>query len=89
MFKFLNLKLYRKFFILAVMLSAVFVLSSTRHVSANGCCDLCWFNYNSCNNYCYGLPSDPATEDCLYNCAVNYDNCSFACGHGVPICPPI
>ncbi len=85
---FTDLKLYRKFLIIGVLLTSAFVVSSTNRASAS-CCDICEDNLSACNTICYGLSSDPATEDCLADCAEAYDTCSHRCGHGIPICPPI
>lgn len=81
------LKLYRKLLILAVMSVGLFFLSSINRVDANPCCNACLATLGSCNDYCHGLSSDPATEECLANCATDYHNCSRACGGGLPVCP--
>jgi hypothetical protein len=89
MFTLPRLKLYRKFLIIGVLSAAVFVVSSTSRVAANPCCVACLATYNSCTEYCYGLSSDPATEECLIGCGNNYEACSRACGAGLPVCPAV
>jgi hypothetical protein len=88
MFKFPRLKFYRKFLIIGVLSAAVFVVSSGNRVAA-ACCDVCLANANSCISNCYAQEQDPGQDQCLLACGTYYDNCSRACGHGIPICPPI
>ena len=83
-----NLKLYRKFLIIGVLSAAVFLVSSNNPVGA-ACCDICLANADSCITNCYAQEQYPGQYECLLACAVAYDNCSRACGHGVPICPAI
>jgi hypothetical protein len=86
MFKFSNLKLYRKFLILAVMAAGICLVSSTRPVAASVCCDNCMTAYNSCIDNCYAQETDPGLGQCLVGCGTTYDVCSRACGHGIPVC---
>jgi hypothetical protein len=85
MFRFPNLKLYRKFLILAVMLTGIFILSSTRHVAAETCCEDCIATLQSCHAYC--LSGEVAPGDrvhCVQGCFADFAVCSDLCG--VPVC---
>lgn len=89
MFKLPSLQLYRKFLVLGALLAGLFIFSSTSNVGATPCCDACLSTLNSCIAYCYQQEQYPGFDQCLEACGLNYDNCSRACGHGIPICPPM
>ncbi len=87
MLGFFNLKLYRKFLVIGVMLAGLYLVSSTRQVAASACCDACLATYDSCIDNCYMLYDvDPLLGQCLLTCGNNYEPCSRACGHGTPAC---
>jgi hypothetical protein len=86
MFRFPDLKLYRKLLILGILSVSLFVLSANSRVAASACCDACLATYDSCINYCYGLNNDPDMSECLVACGTSYEACSRACGHGIPAC---
>ena len=80
MSKFPNLKLYRKFLILAVLLAGLFISSSSANrAGATLCCDYCQILYVSCMNTCAnGLPEN--YESCIvYICEENYIYCGGFC----------
>lgn len=84
------LKLYRKLLVIGVLLTAAFVVSSSNRVAASPCCDACLATLYSCYAYCAGLPNETAENaNCVPECVDAYDACSRACGHGIPICPPM
>lgn len=81
MLKFANLKLYRKFLILAVMVGSLFVLSSNRHVRAEDpCCEACNATAVSCVEFCYSDQIKPwMVAGCLSDCEAARVACRHAC----------
>jgi hypothetical protein len=80
MSKFPNLKLYRKFLILSVLLTGLFISSYVNPVRATFCCDYCQILYESCMTSCESrLPED--YESCIGTCEVDYLNCGSFCYH--------
>ncbi len=87
MFKFPSLKLYRKFLILAVMITSLFILSSTRRVAADSCCDDCIAALPICHVNCLELPEAVQRIQCVHGCISEFYACSDLCGvpSGCPI----
>ncbi len=87
MFRFPNLKLHRKFLILAVMLTSLFILSSTRRVAADSCCDDCIAALPACHTACLELPEPFERIQCVHGCISEFYACSDLCGvpSGCPI----
>lgn len=81
MFKFPNSKLYRKFLILGVMLTSLFVLSSIRRVAAEEpCCENCNAVAAACVEYCYSdLIKYWMRDGCLADCEAARVACRHAC----------
>lgn len=76
MLKYFDLKLYRKFLILAVLLVGLFAVSSANKTSAYLaiCCSACDNNYDNCVTACYN--GDPrALNKCLDDCSDDFDHC--------------
>ncbi len=80
MLKYFDLKLYRKFLILAVLLGGVFALSSVNKTSAMPCCSECDQNYNACVEACYN-PNPGKWQQCINEeCNIPlYLNCYHHC----------
>jgi hypothetical protein len=79
MVRFSNLKLYRKFLILAVMLASLFILPSTNRVGATPCCDYCQILYESCIRNCENGPPESYESCAFYGCEVDYFQCGGFC----------
>ncbi len=82
MFKLHDLKLYRKFLLLAVMIAALVVISSAhKKNTSDPCCDACDETYAGCVEYCnttneiktYMIPA------CLADCAAARVTCRNMC----------
>jgi len=86
MFRFPDLKLYRKFLILAILIGSCLALSSNQQVAAgSACCDACLATYNSCVEYCNRGPVPPfQVPACLQACDNNYTACTVPCAP--PVC---
>jgi len=80
MLKFANLRLYRKFLILAVLLGGVFAVTSINKVGAMPCCQACEDNYNACVDACYS-PNPQKMQECVdRDCNIPfYLNCFHHC----------
>lgn len=89
MSNFPDLKLYRKFLILAVMLAGIFVVSSARHAAAGTtCCDDCFSAWSSCMDFCHSDQiKDWMVPACETSCYSDYANCAHSCG--IPVCPSL
>ncbi len=95
MFKFPNLKLYRKFLILAVLLCGLcFALAPGKTASAKSsnmwcsppmwspcCCSVCLERENECvyNNGCWNFPPGYERDACLYDCNLEQYECRLHC----------
>ncbi len=92
MFKFPNLKLYRKFLILAVLLGGLcFTLTAGRKASAEcgfpyqPCCVDCQIAHTACQNDCYYyFPPGEKRNQCIIDCldywhAECFTCCSYNC----------
>jgi hypothetical protein len=79
MLRFSNLKLYRKFLILAVMLTSLFILSSANRVGATQCCDYCQILYESCMRHCDTVEPENYESCSFYGCEVDYLQCGSFC----------
>ncbi len=76
MLKYFDLKLYRKFLVLAVLLVGLFVAASANKTSASLaiCCSACDANYDTCVDICYN--GDPrALNKCLNDCGDVWNHC--------------
>ncbi len=89
--KYFDLKLYRKFLILAVLLGSLFVNFSVNRASAVPCCGPLWEAcdnaYLSCLDYCdYHYQQNPARHaQCVGICEDEYLQCyvdAEPCNHG-------
>ncbi len=76
MFRTTRMKLYRRFLILAVLLTGLYALPVSNNVAANACCDACDLAYDNCVFYCENLVKEP----CVATCESDY----LACGN---LCP--
>jgi len=82
MFKFENLKLYRKFLILVVMIGGLFMVTSINRVSAQPCCSECEEAYNWCVDACYN-PNPGKWKECIHaECHGPYFYCLSHCDMG-------
>lgn len=79
MFKITNLKLYRKFVILAVLIGCLSFISSINRSHAQPCCSElhCEENYNSCVAFCnYAWQFNPTKRAlCIGFCEDDYWAC--------------
>jgi hypothetical protein len=77
MFRSESLKLYRKFLIMCVLLSALFVVLSANKSSVSAaaiCCSVCDKHLDSCVSDCYG--GDPRDfNKCMSDCGHDWDHC--------------
>jgi hypothetical protein len=79
MFKTTNLKLYRKFLILAVMIGGLFMVASINRVSAIPCCSDCEDARDSCVAACYN-PNPGKWNQCVQEeCNPPYFACLSHC----------
>jgi hypothetical protein len=77
----LNPKLFRKFFILAVMVTGLLIVSSNRQVAAGFCCDGCIATFSDCNAFCESEFIKPDQRiACLNSCHTDFLSCSSSCG---------
>jgi len=83
MLKTINLKLYRKFLILAVMIGGLFMVTSINRVSAIPCCSDCQAAYDGCVEACYN-PNPGKWQQCINEeCNIPaYLNCFHHCDMG-------
>jgi hypothetical protein len=83
MFRSANLKLYRKFLILAILLGGLFIAASTHKVSASAaiCCTTCDINLDTCQTGCFN-GNGPSFDKCMILC----DNAWSSCFSGPPHC---
>ncbi len=81
MFKFPNLKLYRKFLILAVLLGGLFIAAQSSHISAIPCCSACEEFYINCDYTCFVTTKNEAQyQACLHaDCDPFYNSCMNNC----------
>ncbi len=89
MFRSSNLKLYRKFLILAVLVGGLsFTLTAGRITSASccgspwpPCCSECTYGTNQCinENGCYNYPPGALRDMCIYDCFEMYYECRLTC----------
>lgn len=86
MFKLTNLKLYRKFLILAILIGSCLALSSNERVAAGSpCCDACLAAYDACVYDCNrGVIPPFQVPACLQACDNNYTACTVPCAP--PVC---
>jgi hypothetical protein len=76
MFRYPNLKLYRKFLILAVLLGGLFIAASTHKAGASTapCCSFCDNTYDTCTTGCDN-GNGPSFDKCMLNCLNAYSHC--------------
>lgn len=70
-----NLKLYRKFLILAVLLGGLMSISSINgRAAAAICCSACDYNYDACVTACDNVPPRDYPK-CMSNCSNDFNHC--------------
>ena len=87
MFRTANLKLYRKFLILAILLGGLFFAASMPKTSAFAaiCCSVCDNNFDTCTNACFG--GDPRNlNKCLDHCDDAFNHCFSGPPHCIDGC---
>ncbi len=80
MFRILDLKLYRKFLILASMLGCLSFISYGKQI-ALPCCDSCDLVYDVCENNCYVHYKPENQPACLTICENNFNYCVGHCNY--------
>jgi hypothetical protein len=82
MFRTANLKLYRKFIILAILLTCLYTIPASNKVEASACCDTCESFYDSCTFYCLNNVKEDNIPSCLTTCEGDYQACAQLCAPG-------
>jgi hypothetical protein len=75
----MNLKIYRKLFLLIVLSVGLFFTASSKQASAEvpDCCDICYNQYTYCVTVICGVTGD---RDCVEReCLPEYQSCTAAC----------
>lgn len=79
MLKTTNLKLYRKFLILAIMVGGLFMITSINRVGAIPCCSDCEEAWDACVAACYN-PNPGKWNQCVQEeCTGPYFSCLSHC----------
>lgn len=78
-----SLKIYRKFFILAVMIAGLFIaISVDNKAKALPCCSTCFTDRNECIIACYH-PIQQKWDECVeQNCDPVFAECTLNCDWG-------
>jgi hypothetical protein len=87
MFKTINVKLYRRFFILAILLGGLSMVSFSNASNAAmlPCCNSCEDTQTACLTVCNnGQIKDWMIPACEDECNTHYDNCSHHCNMSCP-----
>lgn len=81
MLKHFDLKLYRKFLVLAVLLGGLFIAAQSSHISAIPCCSACEEFYTNCDYNCFvTTKTEPQYLACLQaECDPFYNSCINHC----------
>lgn len=80
--KIVNLKLLRKFLILAVLTGGLFMVASSNQISAEGCCSDCEIANDACVAACYN-PNPDKWKQCIHaECHGPYWYCLSHCDMG-------
>ncbi len=85
MLRVFNLKLYRKFLVLAVLLSGLYAVSSVNRAATAGCCEDCQPAYLGCIYACHSSnPDNPGkAQQCVETVC---DPARFACITSCALC---
>jgi hypothetical protein len=86
MFKTARIKLYRRFLMLAVLLTCLYALPVSNKADARppGCCHACDGAYGNCLIYCATYVKEDDYESCVASgCEVNYDACAKMCASDI------